>query len=80
MKRETPISIASRPRTCSACAHRLRRGTCAEPVAACLAEAFAICWAPEGHAQSYKAFSPIALVATSPTSNSTPGAGPAVAS
>ena len=43
-------------RTCSDCAHRLRRGTCAEPVAAGLTTHFGIRWAPDGHAQSCPAY------------------------
>ena len=48
--------VAPQGRSCSRCAHRLRRGTCGEPVAAGLAESFGIFWAPEGHADTCPAF------------------------
>lgn len=35
--------------TCAGCAHRLRHGTCGQPVEAGLAERFVIVWAPGGH-------------------------------
>ena len=53
------LALLSAPlpmRTCAGCAHRLRRGTCAEPVAAGLATHFGIRWAPDGHAQGCPAF------------------------
>ena len=53
------LALLSAPlpmRTCAGCAHRLRRGTCAEPVAAALATHFGIRWAPDGHAQSCPAY------------------------
>ena len=50
------LSVPSPERTCMACTHRLRRGTCAEPVAAGLAASFGIRWAPDGHAQRCPAF------------------------
>ncbi len=43
-------------RTCRGCAHGLRRGTCAEPVAAGLTQWFEIHWAPPGHAATCPAF------------------------
>ena len=52
----TLLAAQSPMRACTGCAHRLRRGTCAEPVAAGLATHFGIRWAPEGHAQSCPAF------------------------
>ena len=50
------LSPPTPKRTCTDCAHRLRRGTCAEPVAAGLATHFGIRWAPDGHAQSCPAY------------------------
>lgn len=50
------LSVQPSARTCTACTHRLRRGTCAEPVAAALATHFGIRWAPDGHAQSCPAY------------------------
>lgn len=56
------LPVAQRPipaaaaRTCVWCIHRLRRGTCAEPVAAGLAKSFGIFWAPDGHADTCAAF------------------------
>ena len=41
---------------CRACAHRLRAGTCSEPVAAGLAEAFTVVWPPAGHGAGCPAF------------------------
>ena len=35
--------------SCAECLHLLRRGTCAEPVAAGLVETFGIVWPPDGH-------------------------------
>lgn len=43
-------------RMCRACAHRLRAGTCSEPVAAGLAEAFTVVWPPAGHGAGCPAF------------------------
>ena len=48
--------VAPQGRSCGRCMHRLRRGTCAEPVAAGLAESFGIFWAPAGHAERCTAF------------------------
>jgi hypothetical protein len=44
-------------RTCAACRHRLRHGTCAEPVAAGFAPRFEIRWPPERHAETCQAYS-----------------------
>ena len=47
------------PSTCTGCTHRLRRGTCGEPVAAgLLAGGFSIVWPPDGHATGCGAFMP----------------------
>lgn len=43
-------------RTCAACAHRTRAGTCGAPVLAGLADHFAIRWPPAGHAAHCAAF------------------------
>jgi hypothetical protein len=43
--------------SCGGCRHLLRRGTCGEPVAAGLADAFAIRWPAEGHGSTCAAFS-----------------------
>jgi len=48
--------VAPQGRSCSRCAYQLRRGTCAEPVAAGLAQSFEILWPPAGHAQTCPAF------------------------
>ena len=48
--------VATQGRSCSRCAYHLRRGTCAEPVAAGLAQSFEILWPPAGHAQTCPAF------------------------
>jgi len=53
---KTEPGLAGEP-TCRQCAHRLRRGTCAEPVAAGLAQWFEIHWPPAGHAATCPAFS-----------------------
>lgn len=43
-------------RTCRSCMHRLRAGTCGEPVEAGLAERFTVTWPPAGHATCCPAF------------------------
>ncbi|TSE26909.1 hypothetical protein Tsedi_00619 [Tepidimonas sediminis] len=43
-------------RTCAACAHRTRAGTCARPAEAGLADHFAIRWPPAEHAAQCPAF------------------------
>lgn len=51
----------AQPRTCAGCQHRLRRGTCAEPVAAGLftaAHGFGIVWPEPDHAATCPAFTP----------------------
>ena len=48
--------VRASARTCSSCAHLLRRGTCAEPVIAGLAEWFGIRWPPAGHAARCHAY------------------------
>ena len=59
------LSPPTPKRTCTDCAHRLRRGTCAEPAVALLepppglrpgTDWFGIRWAPDGHAQKCRAF------------------------
>ena len=57
--------VAPRGRSCSCCVHRLRRGTCAEPVAAGLAQSFEILWPPAGYAERCAAFVDFADDATS---------------
>lgn len=52
----TPELGAASDRTCTACAHRTRAGTCGEPVLAGLADHFAIRWPPAGHATRCAAF------------------------
>lgn len=42
---------------CSECRHLLRRGTCAEPVAAGLVESFGIVWPLDGHAATCASYS-----------------------
>lgn len=42
--------------TCPGCRHRLRRGTCGEPVAAGLSSSFEIIWPPSEHAAACPAF------------------------
>ena len=59
-----PRLPGSHERTCRHCAHVHRRGTCAEPVAAGLAEWFGIYWAPAGHARVCSAFTYSAELAT----------------
>lgn len=44
------------PRGCEGCAHRLRTGTCAEPVVAGLAEYTSIVWPPAGYGAACKAW------------------------
>jgi hypothetical protein len=44
-------------RACGDCRHLLRRGTCADPVAAGLADSFSICWPAEGYGDNCAAFS-----------------------
>ena len=44
-------------RACAGCRHRLRPGTCGEPVAAGLAPKFEIRWPPAGHAHACPAYS-----------------------
>jgi hypothetical protein len=51
-----PAQAAS-PRTCRACSHRLRAGTCAEPVAAGLiGSGFRLAWGTDAHAARCPAF------------------------
>ena len=50
------LSVPSPERTCMACTHRLRRGTCAEPEAAGLALKFEVVWPPADHSQRCPAF------------------------
>ena len=53
------IQSANDPaRTCADCRHRLPHGTCGEPVAAGLAQNFAIAWPPAGYGASCAAFTP----------------------
>jgi hypothetical protein len=42
--------------SCGGCRHLLRRGTCGQPVAAGLADAFSIRWPAEGHGSTCAAF------------------------
>ena len=53
------LALLSAPlpkRTCLACTHHLRRGTCAEPEAAGLALKFEVVWPPADHSQRCPAF------------------------
>ena len=55
----SPPPSATPARTCAGCLHRLKPGTCEEPVAAgllTLAEGFGIAWPPEGHGAACPAF------------------------
>jgi len=48
--RSSAPTVSSSGITCAGCQHLLRRGTCAEPVAAGLARSFGIIWPPAEHA------------------------------
>lgn len=59
-------------RSCADCQHRLRYGTCAEPVSAGLLpaeEAFSVVWPPAGYGQVCKAFVATAFRRTVSRSN-----------
>ena len=55
----SPPPSATPALTCAGCLHRLKPGTCGEPVAAgllTLAEGFGIAWPPKGHGAACPAF------------------------
>lgn len=53
-----PVAAPSQARACKGCAHRTAYRTCAEPVAAGLADVFRIEWPPPGYAVGCAAWAP----------------------